>query len=170
MTKEDLQQHLFTGSIHVFAILDGASIDGLRQRLFETSPANFCLFRGELEPDIAETAPYLVGLAAGTPFTDWVLSESSGKHWGIFAQSRHSITDMRQHFRALVTVHDETGKPMIFRFYDPRVLNTFLPTCNGGELVTFFGNVDAFFAETDDGSGMSSFTLENSALKQRQLD
>ena len=170
MTKEELQQHLFTGRTHVFAILDGASIDDLRQRLFETSPPNFCLFRGELEPDVAETAPYLVGLSVGTPFTDWLLGECFGKHWGIFAQSRRSMTDMRTHFRELVTVHDESGKPMIFRFYDPRVLNKFLPTCNGGELVTLFGKVDAFFAEADDGKAMSSYTLENNALSKRELN
>lgn len=168
MTKEDLQQLLFTGQTHVFAVLDGASIKGLRTRLYETSPPHYCLFRGELEPDVAEMAPYLVGLIPGSPFTDWVLSESFGKHWGIFAQSRQSITEMRRHFRALIMVHDESGKPMIFRYYDPRVFKEFLPTCNAGELKTFFGKVDVFFAESADGKGMSGFKLEGNELKQTQ--
>ena len=169
MTKEELQKHLFTGQTHVYAVLDGASINGLRQKLFETDPPSFCLFRGELPPDVAETAPYLVGLLAGSPFTDWLLGECYGKHWGIFAQSRKSIRDMRQHFRGLVTVYDESGKPMIFRFYDPRVLNTYLPSCNDSELTSFFGNVDALFAETAR-KGMSKFTLESKALKEVNLE
>ena len=169
MTKEKLEKHLFTGQTHVFAILDGASISGLLTRLYEMRPPHYCLFRGDLEPDVAETAPYLVGLIAGDPFTEWLLAESFGKHLGIFAQSRQSMTEMRRHFRALVTVHDESGKPMIFRFYDPRVFHKFLPTCNAGELKTLFGTVDSFFAENADGKGMSGFKLENNALRQAQL-
>ena len=76
---------------------------------------------------------------------------------------------MRKHFRALVTVHDEAGTPMIFRFYDPRVVHKFLPTCNTGELKTFFGKVDAFFAETPDGKGFSRFVIENNMLRENKL-
>ena len=170
MNSAEFQQQLFTGRTHVYAVLDGASIDGLRTRIYDTRPPNYCLFPGELEPDEAETAPYLVGLIAGTPFTDWVFSEYFGKHWGIFAQSRQSITDMRKHFRALVKVHTESGKSLIFRYYDPRVLHKFLPTCNAGELATFFGNVDAFFAEATDGTGISRFKLENKTLKETKLN
>ncbi len=170
MTKEELQKYLFTGQTHVYAVLDGASIAGLRQRLFEMSPPNYCLFRGDLPPDVAETAPYLVGLVTGAPFTDWVLAESFGKHWGIFAQSRKSIREMRQHFRSLITVYDESGTPMIFRFYDPRVLHEFLPTCNAGELKTLFGKVDVLLAETEDGKEISKFSFEGNALKQTQLN
>jgi len=46
---------------------------------------------------------------------------------------------MRQHFRRFITVHDESGKPLLFRYYDPRVLRTFLPTCNAKELAEIFG-------------------------------
>jgi hypothetical protein len=35
-----------------------------------------------------------------------------------------------------------------FRYYDPRVLRAFLPTCNAGELKTLFGDVDQFFIES----------------------
>ena len=77
---------------------------------------------------------------------------------------------MRKHFRSLVTVHDENGKPLIFRFYDPRVLRTFLPTCNADELKTFFGKIETFFAETADGQVLSAFKMENNELKQSELN
>lgn len=170
MTKDELKHHLFSDHTNVFAVLDGASIDDLRTRLYEANPPHYCLFRGELAPDVASAAPYLVGLIDGTPFTEWLLDGNLGKHWGVFAQSRRSITEMRKHFRALITVHDESGKPMIFRFYDPRVMQTFLSTCNGGELKTFFGSVDRFFAEDGDNGSLSSFALENNSLKRVQLN
>jgi hypothetical protein len=169
MTKEELKKHLFTGRTNVFVLLDGASVDGLRMQLYTTAPPYYCLFRGELMPDVAEAAPYLVGLLEDSPFTEWLLSESIGKHWGVFALSRQSITEMRRHFRSLVTVHDESGKPMIFRYYDPRVLRRFLPTCNGGELKTFFGKVDTFLVEGVDGEDMSAFELVDNSLKETPL-
>lgn len=168
MTKDELKQYLFSHRANVYAVLDGASVDGLRMKLYETAPPYYCLFRGELTPDVEEVAPYVVGLIPDSPFTDWVLSESFGKHWGIFAMSPNSITEMRRHFRSLVRVYDEDGKPMYFRFYDPRVFQTFLPTCNASELKTFFGKVDVFLAEGED-SVMSAFQLEGEGLKRSEL-
>lgn len=168
MTKEELQKILFIENARAFAVLDGASIPDLRMRLYETRPPHYCLFRGELTPDVAEAAPYVVQLTPGTVFADWVLGESFGKHWGIFAHSRYSIKEMRRHFRALVTVYDEDGEPMIFRYYDPRVLPIFLPSCNAGELKSFFGNVDAFFAENVKEKTLMSFRMENDELKKHE--
>jgi|SRR5215468_5732596 len=170
MTKDELKKHLFTGRTNVFALLDGASVKGLRMQLYKTEPPHYCLFRGELAPDVAEAAPYLVGLLRDSPFTEWLLNESIGKHWGVFALSRQSITEMRRHFRSLITVHDEGGTPMIFRYYDPRVLRSFLPTCNAGELKTFFGKVDTFLAEEKDGNGMSTFEMKDNELKVTLLN
>ena len=171
MTKEELENILISERIRTFVILDGASVPGLPVRLYEMRPPNYCLFRGELNPDMAEVAPYIVQLVPGTPFTEWVLAgENFGKHWGIFAQSLHSIKEMRRHFRSLVTVYDEQGTPMFFRFYDPRVLRNFLPTCNAEELKTFFGKVETFFAEDKNGEKLSAFRLENDELKETDLN
>jgi len=169
MTKEDLEKILFIEQTRCFAVLDGASVPDLRTRLYEMRLPHYCLFRGELTPDVEEVAPYVIQMTPGTAFADWVLSESFGKHWGIFAHSRYSIKEMRRHFRALVTVYDETGDPMIFRFYDPRVLQTFLPTCEGDELKTFFGTVDTFFAENAEAKTLVSYKVENEELKQSEL-
>jgi len=169
MTKDELRQNLFTERTNVYAILDGASIADLRIRLYESSPPHYCLFRGELPPDVQEAAPYLVGLIDGSPFTEWMLDESFGNHWGIYAHSKHSITEMRRHFRGLINVHDEAGNPMIFRYYDPRVLTSFLPTCDAEQLQTFFGKIDIYFAEDRDGTMLSSFTFENNELRSRNI-
>lgn len=169
MTKDRLRKVLFGKVANVFAILDGASVTDLPQRLYDTKPPNFCLLRGQLKPDMAEVAPYLVGLIDGTPFTDWLLEQKLGGHMGIFLQTRSSMVEMRRHFRLMITVHDETGKPMLFRYYDPRVLNNYLPTCNAGELKTFFGSVDTFFAETEDGEGFSSYSIAGDELKTTSL-
>jgi len=168
--KEKLEEHLFRDGTHTLAILDGASVPDLPVRIYKLEPPSVCLLTGELEPDVQYAAPYLVYLTRGKPFTDWVLSECWGKHWGIFAQSRHSLREMRRHFRALITVYDESGNPMMFRYYDPRVLTSFLPTCNGGELKTFFGKVDSFFAEKVESGHLMKYTLESGELAQKELE
>lgn len=170
MTKEQLQQVLFSKRTRVYAVLDGASVPGLRMQLYKFDPPHFCLQRGKLEPDMAEVMPYVVILSPNSPFTDWILSESYGKHWGIFAHSRFSIHEMRRHFRALFRVHNERGEPLIFRFYDPRVLPDFLQTCNGGELKTFFGKVETFFSEDKKGEGFFAYSLDDEQLKETKLN
>ena len=39
---------------------------------------------------------------------------------------------------------------MYFRFYDPRVLSVFLPTCSPPQVRQLFGPVSAFFVESED--------------------
>lgn len=170
MTKEQLETILFSERARVFGIFDGASVPELPQQLYKTKAKNVCLFRGELEPDMASVAPYLVHLQPGGPFTNWILDDGFGKHRGIFLHTRRSMIEMRKHFRSLVTVFDEEGNPMIFRYYDPRVLVRFLPTCNEDELRDFFGDVDRFFAEEVDAGRLLSFKREGGSLKTAPFD
>jgi hypothetical protein len=169
MEAQKLKNYLFSETTRLYCILDGASVDALPMRLYETNTPNYCLFRGELEPDVLYAAPYVAVLLPGSTFSEWVFSESSGKHWGIYAHCRYSIKEMRRHCRALINVYDEKGNPLIFRYYDPRVLRKFLPTCNGDELETLFGKIETLFAETEDGNTLTAYRLENEQLKQTDL-
>jgi hypothetical protein len=169
MEAQKLKDYLFSETTKLYCILDGASVPDLPMRLYETNTPNYCLFRGELDAELLYAAPYVAILQPGSVFTDWVFSESAGNHWGIFAHCRFSIKEMRRHCRALVNVYDEKGNPMIFRYYDPRVLRKFLPTCTGAELTTLFGKIETLFAETADGSALTAYTLENEQLKQNDL-
>lgn len=165
MDAQKLTQNLYNGFNRIYAVLDGASIPDLRTRLYEMRPEHICLYRGELEPDIQEVAPYLVRMVHGTEFSNWVLTEGWGKHWGIFAQSRYSLSEVRKQLRSFLTVHDEKGKPMLFRFYDPRVLRAFLPTCNQEELKNFFGKILNFASEGERPEILLNFYLPNGELK-----
>jgi hypothetical protein len=69
-----------------------------------------------------------------------------------------------------MNVHDETGKPMLFRFYDPRVIRKFLPICEPDQVETFFGKVETFFAEAENEEKLLSYKFENNELKQGEID
>ena len=165
-----VSQKLFADEARsVYAILDGASIPGLLANLHRHQPDYFCLYRGELPADMAEVAPYLVHLQVNTEFTSWVTGEGWGKHWGIFALSGADLRALRQHFRGFLTVYDPKIRPMLFRYYDPRVLRTYLPTCDSGELDAIFGPVDSYLVEDEAGEGMLRFQVVAGALKRQQI-
>ena len=169
MDKAKLQQHLFTERAHLYAVLDGVMVPDLPNVLYDEKVSNECLWSGDLTPDMVYTAPYLVGLKPNK-FSDWVFAEALGKHWGIFIHSPRSMVDTKNHFRSLLSAYDERGNPLRFRYYDPRVLRKYLPTCNGGELKTLFGNSEAIFTEADDPAKILRFEIGKDGLKTTELD
>ena len=148
--------------LNVFAVLDGASIPDLLDRLYGLLPEFECLYPGDLEPDIAEVAPYIVQLRLESEFTTWVINRGWGRHWGLFAASSSDFAAMRRHFRSLLTVHDSAGTPMRFRYYDPTVLRRYLPTCRADELSTMFGPVSCYLLEAADPGILLRFYLGDS--------
>lgn len=170
MEPQKIRQHLMRPDNRLYAILDAALVPDLPLRLFKADLPNYCLFEGDLDADMINVAPYLVYLPPDDKFTDWVFAEGLGNKWGIFVHSRASMIEMRRHFRGLVNVITEDGQPLKFRYYAPRVLRTFLPTCNAGELATFFGRTDAIFVEDDTGEKVLKYELDNNRLKKTDLD
>ncbi|HLJ50218.1 MAG TPA: DUF4123 domain-containing protein [Bryobacteraceae bacterium] len=154
----------------IYAVLDGASVPNLLKELQAHEAEYICLFRGELKPDMAEVAPYLIGLPPKGSFTEWLLGQGWGKHWGVFVEAHSDIRAMRQHFRGLLTVYDPTAKPMLFRFYDPRVLRVFLPTCTAEELNSLFGPLSAYFMEDEDPAKMLRFRKRQDALDKKEIN
>jgi hypothetical protein len=173
-----LHQHLFGERYSsVCAVLDGAAIPDLLRMIEEHQPLHVCLVRGgDGNPELAETAPYLVRLEAGTPFTEWVLAGSVGKHWGIFAiaPEQTSFIDLRKHFREMLRANLSDGESVFFRYYDPRVCTTFLPVCNKTQLRDFFGPVTQYLAEEqtsekEDSLEIIVYSLEMGVLHEKSI-
>jgi hypothetical protein len=165
-----LQRRLSETQQQIYAVLDGASIPNLLSLLSEHRLPNVCLLAGELDPELAQAAPYLAQLDAQSPFAQLFLTQGLGKHWGILAVSTADLRTLRMHFRKFLSVWDPDGKPLFFRYYDPRVLCIFLPTCNSGELRTLFGPVTAYYAEAETAGKLLRFTLGPDGLGQEQLE
>ncbi len=160
---------LFKDDVPVYAVLGGASVPGLVKKLYEFEPDYCCLYRGELQPDTAAVAPYLVQLEAGTEFTEWILSEGWGVHWGIFIQSSANLRKLRNHFREFIKVELPDRRTVLFRYYDPRVFRSFLPACNAAELGKFFGPVQSFVVESESPEAAIKYSFAGNALKPEPL-
>ena len=155
---------------HVFAVLDGASIPTLLDKLYGEDPPRFeCLYRGELEPDMAECAPYIAEVERDTDFAEWAIGTGWGNHWGIFAVSQAELKDVRLHFRKLNMVYGPDGRPLLFRYYDPRVMRIFAPTCSAADLKKLFGPVERFVMEAPEPRQGLAFGLADGELVQQRF-
>lgn len=169
-TVSALQAQLFCReNATVFAILDGATVSGLPAILRSFEPEYYCLYRGALQPDMAEVAPYLARLEPNTPFIKWVLSNGWGKHWGIFGMAEVELRVLRTHFRRFVMVDGGRGKPLYFRYYDPGVLRNYLPMCDQDELRTVFGPAIFFLAEEVNPQAARMLALGENGLQQKTM-
>ena len=166
----ELRRRLFVGNgLNAYAVLDGASIPELLPKLEEFAPEQVCLYRGELEPDLAECAPYLVQLEPDSPFTDFVLNEGWGKHWGIFALSSADLASVRKHFRTFLMVKSPEGKKLYFRYYDPRVFRVYLPTCNAEEIAILFGPITSYLLEPENPAALLKFSQNQGLLLKETI-
>lgn len=155
--------------MHLWGVLDGASIAGLPGMIERHEIPAICLLPGELSPELAAVAPYLVPLDPFPAFLDEVLASSWGRHGGIFVMSDADRLELRQHFRGLTMVYDPNLQPVFFRFYDPRVLRTYLPVCGITERVTVFGPVARYLLEDEDATTLLRYEQEAGQLRTQRV-
>jgi hypothetical protein len=158
-----LRRQVFVGTgQEIYAVLDGASVPDLPSRLAAHPLQSACLITGPLDPDLAQAAPYVARLSADDRgLSDAVLERGWGGHWGILAQVPDTVPfrEVRRHFRDLLRVRDPDGRPVIFRYYDPRVLRVFMPTCTRAEAAQVMGPVRSYLLEDEDPSRMLRLRL-----------
>jgi Domain of unknown function (DUF4123) len=151
----------------VSLLLDAARDPRLPSLIRRSRLDHRCLLRGRLPRVLAAVAPYLVSLSPRSAFTTTVIEQGWGESWGLFLRSQSILPELARHFRELLLVKDERGRELFFRFYDPRVLRLYLPTCTPAELRTFFGPVDAFAFEGQEEDTMVELSRVKDSLVTR---
>jgi hypothetical protein len=153
--------------VNVWAVLDAARDKKIYSLISRCYLDKCCLFAGELSPELEQAAPHLVQLSPRDSLSDSLLEFGWGQAWGMYLQSDDPIRTLRRHLRTFLRVRDEAGRYLLFRYYDPRVLRVYLPTCRVGELKHVFGSsVIKFSMEAEDPAAMISFELDqNDRLK-----
>jgi hypothetical protein len=151
-------------------LLDGARDPQIADLVRSSGLEYACLFNGQLHPRLEAAAPYLVHLPLASAAAKQLLSRGWGRAWGIFviAEPNVAFAEHRLHWKKFLRVQTEQGQALAFRYYDPRVLNIFLPTCTGDELRTFFGPAIRLMAESDEGARLRTFALQDGALRTQE--
>ena len=159
--REEIYRQLWpesTRDVRVFALLDAARDPDI-ERLIRNGGLEYdCLLAGELSRKMRSSAPYIVRLTPEAALTHSIIQRGWGQSWGVFALAwDKTLYDIRRHFRRFLRVKDESNRTLFFRYYDPRVLRAYLPTCTGLEVRRFFGPVALMMAESEGGDRLLAF-------------
>ena len=160
----------------IWMIVDAARDQRIFPMLQEFHLEYYCLYSGPLPLTLQMAAPYLLQLDHNDQDTRHFLRHAWGKSWGVFLKCAVHANALRRHLRELLLVRDPHGDRLLFRYYDPRVLRLYLPSCYPEELQRVFGPIERFWMEDKapealmefgfDGSRLVSngFSLESSAI------
>lgn len=151
-------------------VLDAARMGPALATAQELTDKYSSLYKGRSEEHLAAVAPYLFSATDQPTFTNWLVEQGWGQSWGVYLESAALPTEVYRHLRKFLLVRTETGQELYFRFYDPRVLRQFLPTCNTQQLADFFGPVRYFLLEDEDPVFALYYWLENHTLRRQRLD
>jgi hypothetical protein len=152
-----------------YALLDSARIDTEIITAKELNPEFDSLYRGRSEESLSSVAPYIFTGKKETKFSNWYFEKGWGDSWGVLVYSTEEMKALVKHLRKFLMVNTADGKELYFRFYDPRVLRIFLPTCDKEQLEEIFDAVDYFICEDEDPDFGLVFSLIKGSLETLRI-
>lgn len=153
-----------------YSILDAARIFGELNTAQKLQSNFLSLYKGRSEELLTTVAPYLFPYKNSSEFGNWLMDRGWGNAWGIFIVSKSTMEELHKHFRKFLMVQTEQGQELYFRFYDPRVLRIFLPTCDTTQLRDFFGPIQSFIVEDVDPNRLLIFSFDGGQLKTKIIE
>jgi pSer/pThr/pTyr-binding forkhead associated (FHA) protein len=149
-TPQDRLLTLLRGDFQpLFGILDAARDIRILALLLHHKEECQSLYEGEQGAKLAQVAPYLVRLQKDSPLLEALVKEGWGKNWGVYLTSPSDLQEVRHHLRHFLQVRLPSGEQVYFRFYDPRVMRVFLPTCTPEDTTQFFGPIQNYLVEDE---------------------
>lgn len=136
----------------LFAILDAARDRRIQPLLNASAELHESLFEGPKARHLAAVAPHLVEFTSQSELLEVLISDGWGESWGVFLVGLRPFKEVRRRLRRFLMVTDqESGKRLYFRYYDPRVLRTFWPTCSPRQRSEMLGTeIESFQLEGPD--------------------
>jgi hypothetical protein len=136
----------------LFGVLDAARDDRVLELLARSSEDFLSLYDGVQGEALADVAPYVVTLREGSKLLESLVMEGWGDAWGIYATWPGAMKDLRRHLRRfLMIIDDETTRRLYFRYYDPRALRLYWPTCSRLQKAEMLGEIGCFLVEGPSG-------------------
>lgn len=158
------------GDRDVWMILDGARDRRIHFDLVNSHLEFSCLYSGDIPDQLEAVAPHLVQLVFDDKETESLVTRAWGKSWGVFLRCGAQMTRLRRHLRGLLLVNDPRGRKLMFRYYDPRVLRVYLPTCTSEELGAVYGRISHFWTESETAEELLGFEFSRGRLLETRAD
>ncbi|WP_420382714.1 DUF4123 domain-containing protein [Novosphingobium sp.] len=146
-----------------YAIIDG-SRDPRLEALVGGCRDHICLFKGRLDPQLSQVAPWLVRIHESEPLLGTWQQHGRGLAWGMMVYSSASLVDLQRFFRRFLQARLPDGMVALFRFYDPRVFNTYIRAALPEERAPWFAQVQQYAVESADGTALHQYRLSEGHL------
>lgn len=147
-----------------YAIIDCAQ-DPRLSDLAKNCADRVCLFKGrDLEPELLAAAPWLVRIDPAEPLLPTWQKHGQSANWGIMLQTALGLDELRKRLRRFLQVKLPDGTIALFRFYDPRVFNTYIRAATAEERTLWFDDILQYSAEATAGTAMHNYRLIDGTL------
>jgi hypothetical protein len=146
-SSRDELVHLLEGNGPLYAVLDPARDPAILELLQSSGEEVRSLYNGRRSEQLADVAPYLARVPAGSRLLEALVREGWGRSWGVLVVCDAPFAELRRHLRRFLVAQTEDRTALYFRFYDPRVLRPFLESATDEQRRAFFGPVSAFLFE-----------------------
>lgn len=154
----------------IFTLVDLARATDLDKLLPASAAEVTSLYEGKDADELREVAPYLIAIGENSLLLERLVAEGWGRAWALYLTSDRPFAEVRKHLRKFLRVSTEDGEELYFRFYDPRVLRVFLPTCTLEQITEFFGPITSFWVEGEDPAACIVFRLGSLGLETEAID
>jgi len=143
-----------------FMLVDCAGVEGGCARLPAAAFSELeSLFTGDLAIELADVGPWLGRVAPAAPGAAEAVLDLLRRQVGVLVvmaapeagAAGPSFSQVHRHFRKFNVVYGAEGRPLFFRYYDPRVVLDVLGVLTSRQLQDFFGGADEFILARADG-------------------
>jgi hypothetical protein len=149
---------------NLYVLLDGARDRQIYSALRASEAQYLCLLPGPLHYTLAKAAPYLVLLEPSAVFSRWLMEQAWCSEWGIFLSAKTPLKQLQVHFADLLKAEDPSGAVLHFRYYDPRVFRTFVPTCRDEQRQQFFGPVTRYLVPAETPNTLIEYSVADDEI------
>ena len=120
-----------------FAVIDGAQ-DVRLAPLVRSTRDHACLFAGTLAPELETAAPGIARIDPAEQLLPTWQVHGKGLNWGIMIEAQVTMAEVRNRLRRFLQAKLPDGMIALFRFYDPRVFNTYIYAASADERARWF--------------------------------
>ncbi|PCJ22137.1 MAG: hypothetical protein COB04_01415 [Gammaproteobacteria bacterium] len=140
----------------LYMIVDGAQNPEIMARIEQSDELVSSLYSLDTAPRLKAVGPWILQVQKDEPLAAWIIEQGANQNWFItFSSLGKTLDYLRRQFRRIAIVKetsdtDAKDKHLYFRYYDPRVLRTFLPSCSERQRRYIFDDINCFWAQGDD--------------------
>lgn len=152
-----------------YAVLDAARDYSAVAMARIVSPHYQSLFEGDRGERLDDVAAHLFQADDRGNVARITLCGAAPGEFGVFLESRADFVTIRKHLRRrLSVIRERDGKRVFFRFYDPRVMRSFLPACAVDEAAAFLGPIDIVRVQDEEPGFVLTFERRGPGLALRR--